>query len=90
MTRQIFAVLIALCSILTSSAQNILLKLRYEENYTPTYYEVIDMYRLLDSHYKNAKLTTNGQTDSGKPLHTFIINNEAEFNPERKKEDRYC
>ena len=86
MTRQIFAVLIALCSILTSSAQNTLLKLRYEENYTPTYYEVIDMYRLLDSHYKNAKLTINGQTDSGKPLHTFIINNEAEFNPERIKE----
>jgi hypothetical protein len=59
-----------------------LLKLKYEQNYTPTYYEVIEMYKLLDENYENARLFENGLTDSGKPLHTFIINNEKEFNPE--------
>ncbi len=68
--------------VFSSFAQKPLLQLDYERNYTPTYYEVIDMYKLLDSHYENAKLLENGLTDSGKPLHTFIINNEQEFNPE--------
>ena len=53
-----------------------LLLLKYEQNYTPTYYEVVEMYQLLDANYENAKLIENGLTDSGKPLHTFIINNE--------------
>jgi hypothetical protein len=62
-----------------------LLHLKYEQNYTPTYYEVIEMYKLLDSRYENAALIENGLTDSGKPLHTFIINNKKEFNPEKIK-----
>ncbi|MDX1284551.1 MAG: M14 family zinc carboxypeptidase, partial [Draconibacterium sp.] len=66
-----------------SFAQKPLLKLKYEENYTPTYYEVIEMYKLLDSQYENATLIENGLTDSGKPLHTFIINNESEFTPDK-------
>lgn len=43
------------------------------------------MYKLLDASYENATLVENGITDSGKPLHTFIINNEKEFNPEKIK-----
>ncbi len=66
-------------------AQEPLLKLKYEQNYTPTYYEVIEMYKLLDASYENAALVENGVTDSGKPLHTFIINNQKEFNPEKIK-----
>uniref|UniRef100_UPI0032177802 M14 family zinc carboxypeptidase n=1 Tax=uncultured Draconibacterium sp. TaxID=1573823 RepID=UPI0032177802 len=66
-------------------AQKPLLKLKYEQNYTPTYYEVIEMYKHLDAAYENAMLVENGLTDSGKPLHTFIINNEKEFNPEKIK-----
>lgn len=73
------------CTIL-SFAQKPLLNLKYQQNYTPSYYEVIEMFKLLDSKYENAVLTENGVTDSGKPLHTFIINNEAEFEPERIKE----
>lgn len=59
------------------------LKLKYEENYTPTYNEVIEMYRKLDKHYPNATLIEEGKTDIGKPLHLFVINNEAEFKPEK-------
>jgi len=62
-----------------------LLNLRYEENYTPTYHEVIEMYQKLDAHYENAVLLEKGLTDSGKPLHLFVINNEPEFNPEKIK-----
>lgn len=59
-----------------------LLSLRYEENYTPTYDEIIGMYRLLDTHYENAVLIEKGLTDSGKPLHLFVINNKPDFDPE--------
>jgi len=58
-----------------------LLNLRYEENYTPTYDEVIEMYQKLDSHYKNAVLLEKSLTDCGKPLHLFVMNSEPEFNP---------
>ena len=68
-----------------SFAQKPILDLKYEQNYTPTYYEIIEMFSLLDSHYENATLVENGLTDSGKPLHTFIINNKAEFDPEKIK-----
>jgi len=66
-----------------------LLKLKYEENYTPTYNEVIEMYKLLDKTYENAVLVEQGKTDVGKPLHLFIINNEPEFDPaEIKKQGK--
>ncbi len=58
-----------------------LLQLRFEKNYTPTYEEVIAMYRLLDNHYPNAVLLEKGKTDTGKPLHLFVINNKDEFDP---------
>lgn len=70
---------------LIALAQKPLLKFKYEQNYTPTYAEVIEMYHLLDEKYENASLVENGLTDSGKPLHTFVINNTAEFNPEKIK-----
>jgi hypothetical protein len=58
-----------------------LLHLQFEENYTPTYDEVITMYRLLDHHYPNAVLQEQGNTDTGKPLHLFVINHEDVFDP---------
>lgn len=63
-----------------------LLHLSYEENYTPTYDEVIEMYRLLDEKYEHAILIGEGKTDVGKPLHLFIINNEPEFDPVKIRE----
>ncbi len=71
--------LLACCKLYAQNSG--LLNLKYEDNYTPSYYEVIDMYKTLDAHYENAALVEMGNTDSGKPLHLFIINNELEFNP---------
>lgn len=64
-------------------SQNPLLKLKYEQNYTPTYDEVIEMYQLLDKNYSNAVLLEIGKTDVGKPLHLFVINNEPVFEPDK-------
>ncbi|MBK6281266.1 MAG: hypothetical protein IPF54_00110 [Draconibacterium sp.] len=79
--------LIVLCFSLITNAQNQpLLHLKYEQNYTPTYSEVIEMFQLLDENYGNAVLLEKGLTDCGKPLHLFVINNEPEFNPEKIRE----
>jgi hypothetical protein len=65
------------------SAQNKpLLDLKYEQNYTPTYDEVIEMYKTLDAHHENARLFEKGLTDCGKPLHLFVMNSEPEFDVE--------
>ncbi len=77
--------LVLFLAIFAAKAQNPLLNLKYEQNYTPTYSEVIKMYQLLDAKYENAKLVEKGLTDVGKPLHTFIINSENEFDPVKIK-----
>ncbi|MCF6358581.1 MAG: hypothetical protein L3J54_12325 [Draconibacterium sp.] len=77
--------LVLFLAIFAAKAQNPLLNLKYEQNYTPTYSEVIKMYQLLDAEYENAKLVEKGLTDVGKPLHTFIINSENEFDPVKIK-----
>jgi len=76
-----FIVLFVALQVTVHAQNQPILHLKYEENYTPTYNEVIEMYKLLDKNYKNAKLVEQGKTDVGKPLHLFIINNEAEFDP---------
>ena len=62
-----------------------LVKLRYEENYSPTWEETIGMFRLLDEAYKEAVLVEAGMTDCGKPLHTFIISSDRTFDPAKVK-----
>jgi hypothetical protein len=62
-----------------------LLNQRFTEDYTPTWYEIIDMYTLLDNTYPDAKLVESGLTDSGKPLHLFIIDKDRDFDPEKSK-----
>ncbi len=79
----LFLQLILCFSFFTKSQNQPLLHLNYEQNYTPTYSEVIEMYQLLDRNYGNAVLLEKGLTDNGKPLHLFIINGETEFNPEK-------
>ncbi len=82
MKSSILAIAISLIFSTFLLAQNQpLLHLKYEENYTPTYNEVISMYQLLDKTYKNAVLIEEGKTDVGKPLHLFVINNEPVFDP---------
>ncbi len=78
----LFVTILFLLNTAFLSAQNqSLLHLNYEENYTPTYDEVIEMYKLLDKTYDNALLVEQGKTDNGKPLHLFVINNEPVFDP---------
>ena len=83
----LLGVIIAGCSDATPENADKLLDLKYEEDYTPTYYEIIDMYKLLDENYAIASLREYGLTDSGKPLHLFIIDRDRDFDPEeaRKK-----
>ena len=81
--------LLLILSVSLSAQKPALLHLRYEQNYTPTYSETIEMYKMLDKHYKNAVLIENGLTDCGKPLHLFIMNSKPEFNPEKiKKQEK--
>jgi len=86
MKKHLFIILIFCFSLKVFAQKPALLKLKYEENYTPTYSEVIEMFQLLDKNYDNAVLLEKGLTDSGKPLHLFIINNEPEFNPDKIRE----
>jgi hypothetical protein len=86
MKLKIMLIILGGCITILSLAQKQpLINLRYEENITPTYEEVISMYKKLDSHYQNAVLLEKGLTDSGKPLHLFIINNERVFDPQKIK-----
>jgi hypothetical protein len=75
------ALLLIFVSVLAHSQKPALINLKYEENYTPTYHEVIEMYQKLDAHYQNAVLLEKGLTDCGKPLHLLVLNNEPEFDP---------
>lgn len=59
------------------------INLRYENDRTLTYDEVIAAYTYLERHYPQARLIEVGETDAGKPLHLFIINRKQEFNPEQ-------
>jgi hypothetical protein len=56
--------------------------LRYEQNQTLTYEEVIAAYTWLDQTYETARLMEYGLTDIGKPLHLFIISADKQFGPE--------
>jgi len=54
-----------------------------QPNSTPTYYELIEMYRSLEAaHPEVCKLNEEGLTDSGLPLHAFVINGSGELKPE--------
>jgi hypothetical protein len=80
------ALLLLFISVAAFSQNLRLTNLKYEQNYTPTYDEVIEMYQKLDAHYKNAHLIEKGVTDCGKPLHIFVINDSAEFDPQKIRE----
>ncbi len=83
MKNLIFIAIVICISTLSTAQKPALLKLKYEQNYTVTYAEAIDMFKLLDEHYENAVLLEKGLTDCGKPLHLFVMNSEPEFNPEK-------
>ncbi|HPI53159.1 MAG TPA: hypothetical protein PLU10_00635, partial [Chitinophagaceae bacterium] len=47
---------------------------RNGKNYTATYQEMIDYYRLLDREYRCIKMIECGQSDAGEPLHLVTFN----------------
>ena len=60
-------------ALLLSTSTQAQVQLRYTNNQTLAYDEVIASYELLDSIYPNARLLEVGTTDSGKPLHLFVM-----------------
>lgn len=54
---------------------------KHEQNQTVTYDEAIAFYSELDKKYNQAKLSSYGNTDIGKPLHLFVISAENDFDP---------
>ncbi len=60
---------------------------KYEHNETLTYEETIAAYKALDEQHERAQLLTYGTTDIGKPLHLFVIANQA-ITPEAAKNKR--
>ncbi|MBA4321600.1 MAG: hypothetical protein C0408_02160, partial [Odoribacter sp.] len=74
--------LILLTAISLSGQQSeVKINLRYDQNYSLSYYEAIDAYKQLASKYKTTRLMEMGPTDIGKPLHLFIISNDGDFDP---------
>jgi murein tripeptide amidase MpaA len=57
------------------------IELRYENNQSLEYQEVIDAYEKLADYYKKARLVEVGITDVGKPLHLFMISGDGDFDP---------
>jgi hypothetical protein len=57
------------------------INLRFEQNQTLAYHEVIADYTWLDSTYETARLLEYGPTDIGKPLHLFVISADKQFDP---------
>ncbi len=52
------------------------------ENQTIAYADLISDYQKLEDDFSQCRLLTFGETDSGKPLHLFLINSSEQFNPE--------
>ena len=71
--RNIVALILAVWSVLTCGQA----PLRYAENETPTYDEVMAMYTTLGAKYDSGQFITMGSTDIGRNLHLFLIGAEA-------------
>jgi hypothetical protein len=76
----IFTVLSS-CINTNNSAEEPAINLNYADDYTPTYFEVIEMYKSLADYYPQATLIDYGRTDIGKPLHLFVISGDSDFDP---------
>lgn len=64
-----------------TATKDSLVHLKYEQNLSSTYAEVLSNYQKLDSAWPEAKLLECGLTDCGKPLHLFVINKDRQFDP---------
>ncbi len=57
------------------------INLRYDQNQSFDYYETIDAYQKLSDYYSEASLIEMGISDTGKPLHLFMISGNSDFDP---------
>ncbi len=76
--------------LISSPILNGQIKLRYENDETLTYDEVIKAYKLLDEKHESARLFTIGETDIGKPLHLFVMSKDSDFSPESVHSKKRC
>ena len=60
-------------------SQNALPQGHYRENKTPTWEETIAFFRQADSLSASCKLIEYGLSDSGKPIHLFVISKDQDF-----------
>ncbi len=58
-----------------------LVHLKYDQQLSTPYPEVIANYQKLDSAWPEAQLLEAGPTDCGKPLHLFVISSDRQFDP---------
>ncbi len=63
-------------------------ELPFSDNTTPTYSELIDYYKDLDSNSSYMELQKWGMTDSGEPLHLLIVNKDQVFDPSQFDENK--
>ncbi|SEK97505.1 M14 family zinc carboxypeptidase [Parapedobacter koreensis] len=54
-----------------------------DSNTTATYEEVVAFYQTLDRQYASCTLLTCGPTDSGRPLHLFVMAKDGQFDPQQ-------
>jgi hypothetical protein len=47
---------------------------------TPTYFEIVEWWKQLDTRSPKVKMLTMGMTDAGYPLHLVVISNNGDFN----------
>src|SRR5690606_10956450 len=57
-----------------------------DSNTTATYEEVMAHYRTLDQAFAACTLLTCGPTDSGEPLHLFVLSKDGLFDPKQVHE----
>ncbi len=57
------------------------IELRYEDNESLEYHEVIEAYEKLAGYYRQAAIFEMGGTDVGRPLHLFMISGDGDFDP---------
>ena len=84
----VLACLLLLAACKEDSEVNI--NLKYDDNLSLEYHEVIDAYQQLADHYPEARLVEMGITDIGKPLHLFMISGDGDFDPESIREKGKC
>lgn len=53
------------------------------KNYSASYQECMDYYRMLDRKFSGIQIKEMGRTDAGIPLHLILLNSNGIFNPEQ-------